>query len=114
MKLPNSIVKKLKSLQKSRGKVYDKYSVISDQLNELDSYINYYDGIDKIKPNILMNQGRDKKYVYGQVYYYHKPGLSTKKSFRFLIGKMVDNKSTKEWNEICIQHFIDKVVSEYI
>lgn len=108
------ITTKLKSLENKREKVFSKYSEIKDELNELESSISFFKEIDNIKPQILFNLGRDKKYVYGQIYYYTKPQSTKKKSYRFLIGKMSDDKSRQELESICMDVFYEKVVKEFV
>tara|TARA_R110000796_G_scaffold179653_1_gene296220 strand:+ start:197 stop:541 length:345 start_codon:yes stop_codon:yes gene_type:complete len=114
MKLPKDINDKLNKLESS----YDKKNVVlkklSSEVSTIKNNIDYIKGSLSVKPNLLMNQGRDKKYIYGQVYYNINPQSDKKKSYRFLIGKMSDKKSKNELKQICIQHFIDKVIKEHI
>ena len=114
MKPPIKILKKLESFQNKREKVFNKYSIVKEKLDDLDSNIKFFSELENIKPQILFNQGRDKKYVYGQVYYLTEPQSSKKKSFRFLIGKMSDVKSRQEWESICMSVFYEKVVKEFV
>ena len=114
MKPPIKILKKLESFQNKREKVFNRFSKVKKKLDDVDSNIKYLSDLDKIKPNILFNQGRDRKYVYGQVYWFSNPQSKTKKSFRFLIGKMSDVKSRQEWESVCVSVFYEKVVKEYI
>ena len=113
MKPPIKIIKKLESFQIKREKVFNRYSIIKDKLDEIDSNIIYLTELCNIKPNILFNQGRDKKYVYGQVYFYPNPQSTKKKSFRFIIGKMSEKKSIKKWKELCVDVFYYKIGDEY-
>ena len=110
MKLPNSLSKKLDTLINKRDKVQQKYSVIKKDLDSLNDDINYLKELTDIKPQILYNQGRDKKYIYGQIYWYSEGYSSKKKSYRFLIGKMSDKKSRKYLSETCINIFLTKVI----
>ena len=87
---------KLTKLIKKRESVLKKYSVVKDELDSLDNQIKYINEFIKIKPQLLFNQGRDKKYIYGQVYWYSDDYGSKKKSYRYLIGKMSEKKSRKE------------------
>ena len=114
MKPPIKILKKLESFQNKREKVFNRYSKVKEKLDDLDSNIKFFSELENIKPQILFNQGRDKKYVYGQVYYLTEPQSSKKKSFRFLIGKMSDDKSRQEWESICMSVFYEKVVKEFV
>ena len=114
MKPPIKILKKLESFQNKREKVFNRYSIVKEKLDNLDSNIKFFSELENIKPQILFNQGRDKKYVYGQVYYLTEPQSSKKKSFRFLIGKMSDDKSRQKWESVCLNVFYEKVVKEHI
>ena len=76
--------------------------------------IDYIEGVKKVTPQILFNYGRDKKYVYGQIYYKVNPHTDEKKSFRFMIGKMDDNKSRKQLERICLDTFYDKIIIENV
>ena len=110
MKLPNSLSKKLDTLISKRDKVEQKYTVIKKDLDSLNDDINYLKELSDIKPQILYNQGRDKKYIYGQIYWYSDGYNSKKKSYRFLIGKMSDKKSRKYLSEESIRIFLTKVI----
>ncbi len=114
MKPPIKILKKLESFQNKREKVFNRYSIVKEQLDNLDSNIKFFSELENIKPQILFNQGRDKKYFYGQVYYLTEPQSSKKKSFRFLIGKMSDIKSRQEWESVCLSVFYEKVVKKFV
>ena len=110
MTLPKQLINQLNKLSKVRKNVYDKYSKLKIDLTTIDNHINYIKELESIKPQILMNQGRDKKYIYGQVYWYSDEYGSKKKSYRFLIGKMSEKKSKTELKQICMEHFISNVV----
>ena len=105
----NLIKKNITSIHKRRDSVFTKYSSIKKNLDELDIQLNYYNKLLEVKPQILFNQGREKKYVYGQVYFYESHTSNIKKSYRFIIGKMDDNKSKSELEEICVNTFYDKI-----
>ena len=109
MRTDKSIKRKLSKLESKREKVNDKFQMYETQLTEIDNKIEYFKSILNIKPQILFNQGRDKKYVYGQVYYLVEPTSDRKKSFRFLIGKMSEKKTRKEWEELCVDVFYYKI-----
>ncbi len=112
MKPPIKILKKLESLQIKREKVFNRYSKVKDELDELDSNINYLSELNNIKPNILFNQGRDKKYVYGQVYFYPNPQSTKKKSFRFIIGKMSERNQLRSGKNSVLMCFIIRLGNE--
>ena len=119
--IPETLKSKLKKLHSSHDKKYSvmkkkqhDYEVYSKRVTEIKNIIDYIENSESVKPQILFNQGRDKKYVYGQVYYLTEPQSSKKKSFRFLIGKMSDDKSRLEWESVCVSVFYEKVVKEFV
>ena len=91
-------------------------SIIIDELQgevfKLKNSIDFIEGLAKIKPQILYNYGRDKKYIYGQVYFKSTPQSTNKKTFRFIIGKMDENKSRKQLEKICVETFYKKIIYE--
>lgn len=89
------------------------YKIYEKSLNDykkLKHEIDFYSAYKKVKPQILYNQGRDKKYIYGQVYYYTSNTETKKKSYRFLIGSMDDNNSRKKLEKKCIDIFFEKYI----
>ena len=115
----NSIQLKLDKLIKSYKKKHNLFTrkqselkSIETELNTLQKEIDFFDKSLAIKPHILYNQGRDKKYIYGQVYHFISPQSDKKKSYRFLIGKMDEGKSRSELEQICIQKFMEKVIED--
>ena len=114
MKHINLIKKNINSIHKRRDSVFTKYSSIKKNLDELDIQLNYYNKLLEVKPQILFNYGRDKKYVYGQMYYFESPFSSKKKSFRFMLGKMSDGLSRKKLDEKCMDVFYDKYICGWI
>ena len=100
---------KLKTIYKKKHAVV---SELQDEVFILKNTIDYIEGFAKLKPQILYNYGRDKKYIYGQVYYQVEPQSTDKKTFRFMIGKMDDNKSRKQLERICLDTFYNKVMDE--
>ena len=109
---------KLKSSHDKKESVMVKkkhdYEVSLDKVTAQKNIIDYIEGVKKVTPQILFNYGRDKKYVYGQIYYKVNPNSDDKKSFRFMIGKMDDNKSRKQLERICIDTFYDKIIMEAV
>mgnify|MGYP007026271895 CR=1 FL=1 len=54
---------KLKTIYKKKHAVV---SELQDEVFILKNTIDYIEGFAKLKPQILYNYGRDKKYIYGQ------------------------------------------------
>ena len=110
MDIQKKLNKTIETLNKNRGKVLSKFLSVKESLDEIDIQLTYYNKLINIKPQILFNQGREKKYVYGQVYFFENQNSNKMKSYRFIIGKMYENKSRKEWEEICLERFYNKLV----
>ena len=108
--------KSLKSkLSKLKSEYNNKSSIIDElqcEVFKLKNSIDFIEGLAKIKPQILYNYGRDKKYIYGQVYFKSTPQSTNKKTFRFIIGKMDENKSRKHLEKICVETFYKKIIYE--
>ena len=110
--LPKPLKEKLSKLKITHKKKHDVVVKKMEEVVTLKNSIDYLEGLARIKPQILYNYGRDKKYIYGQVYYQVKPQSTDKKTFRFMIGKMDDNKSRKQLEKICLDTFYKKAVDE--
>ena len=108
-KLLKSKLSKLKSEYKKKTAVIDK---LQSETLALKNTIDFIDGLAKLKPQILYNYGRDKKYIYGQVYFKSTPQSTSKETFRFMIGKMDEKKSRKQLEKICVETFYQKMMYE--
>ena len=109
-KLKDTFTKKNKVLQKKTIE----YETYSNEVLSIKNLIDFVEGSVTIKPQILLNQGRDKKYIYGQMYYQNHPQKPNKVSIRFLIGKMDENKSKPELENKCREVFYDKYISGWL
>ncbi len=76
--------------------------------------VEFIDGLGNLKPNIIYNNGRDKLYIYGKVWYYDSPMAEDKKDIRFIIGRMVDGESKEVLQERTLNKFFDKYVSQWL
>ena len=115
---PKILENKLLKLQSSYEKEDNLFTkkryemeVIGNKMFRIQNEIDYIKNTKSLKPQILFNYGRDKKYVYGQIYYFIEPQSTDKKSFRFMIGKMSEKKSRKEWNKICMDKFLNNIIN---
>ena len=70
--------------------------------------IQFYKDTLNLTPTILYNSGRDKKYVYGKVWWYSDGVGSKKKEYRYFLGKMDENKPKSYWEDILLDKFYDK------
>ena len=109
---------KLRERYKRKSKILEKkqeeYETYSSDVLELKNLINFIDNSRAVKPQILYNQGRDGKYIYGQVYYLIKPQSTTRRSYRFMIGKTSENVSRKLLEKKCLEVFYDRYISSYL
>ncbi len=90
------------------------YQVSLDKVTHTQNIIDYINDFNKLKPQILYNYGRDKQYVYGQVYFKVNPQSKKKQNYRFLLGKMADNKTRTQLEKICKKLFLEKVIGESV
>ena len=107
--LPKPLKDKLSKLKITHKKKHDVVVKKMEEVVTLKNSIDYLEGLDRIKPQILYNYGRDKKYIYGQLYYQVEPQSSKKKTMRFMIGKMEEKKSRKQLENICLDTFYNKI-----
>ena len=107
--IPKQLTDRLSKLKITYKKKYAIIEEKQDELNQLKNTIDFIDGLKKLKPQILYNYGRGKKYIYGQVYFKSSPQSSKKKTFRFMIGKMEEKKSRKQLESICLETFYNKI-----
>ena len=107
--LPKPLKDKLSKLKITHKKKHDVVVKKMEEVVTLKNSIDYLEGLDRIKPQILYNYGRDKKYIYGQLYYQVEPQSNKKKTMRFMIGKMEEKKSRKQLENICLDTFYNKI-----
>ena len=107
--LPKPLKDKLSKLKITHKKKHDVVVKKMEEVVTLKNSIDYLEGLARIKPQILYNYGRDKKYIYGQLYYQVEPQSSKKKTMRFMIGKMEEKKSRKQLENICLDTFYNKI-----
>ena len=90
---------------------YDKYSL---EVTRIKNLIDFVENSQAVKPQILYNQGREGKYIYGQIYYLNSPYDTKKTSYRFMIGKTSDELSREELEKRCLEIFHDKYIKTHI
>ena len=61
-----------------------------------------------LTPTILYNSGRDKKYVYGKVWWFSNGVESKKKEYRYFLGKMDKKKPKSYWEDKLLSVFFEK------
>ena len=106
-------------IRKTQKKIGDNETSTTNHLNkieelesgkkDLELQLKYYKDTYDIKPTILLNSGRDNKYVYGKIWWYSNGVGSKKKSYRFFLGRMDENKTKTHYEYLCINKFYEKV-----
>ena len=61
-----------------------------------------------LTPTILYNSGRDRKYIYGKVWWFSDDMNSKKKEYRYFLGKMDDDKPKSYWENKLLNIFFEK------
>ena len=111
-------LKKLKDTFKRKNTILKKkqyeYETYSNEVFRIKNLIDFVSNSTALKPQILYNQGREGKYIYGQVYYNINPQSIDKKSYRFMIGKTSEKVSRKVLEKRCLDIFYDKYISIYL
>ena len=80
MDIQKKLNKKIQTLNKNREKVLSKFLSVKESLDEIDNQLTYFNKLLNVKSQILFNQGREKKYVYGQVYFFENQNSNKMKS----------------------------------
>ena len=70
--------------------------------------IQFYKDTLNLTPTTLYNSGRDKKYVYGKVWWYSNGVGSKKKEYRYFLGKMDKKKLKSFWEDKLLSVFYEK------
>jgi hypothetical protein len=70
--------------------------------------IQFYKDTLNLTPTILYNSGRDKKYVYGKVWWFSDGMGSKKKGYRYFLGKMDEKKPKSYWEDKLLSVFFEK------
>ncbi len=114
----NTKLDKLKETYNRKNTILKKkqyeYEVYSNEVFRIKNQIDFIENADAVKPQILYNQGRDGKYIYGQIYYLVEPQSIDKKSYRFMIGKTSEKVSRKVLEKRCLEIFYDKYIKDCI
>ena len=105
-------IDKLSNLIKNND---DKVKGLQSKIEELEKenlthsqLIQFYKDTLNLTPTILYNSGRDKKYVYGKVWWYSNGIGSKKKEYRYFLGKMDKKKSKSFWKDKLLSVFYEK------
>ena len=110
-KLQKQIDKLSNLIKNNNDKVKDFQSRVKglDEQNHTHTQlIQFYKDTINLTPTILFNSGRDKKYVYGKVWWYSNGIGSKKKEYRYFLGKMDKKKSKSFWKDKLLSVFYEK------
>ena len=94
-----------------KKKVEDFQSKIKEleELNLLSiQQLKFYTDTLNLTPTILYNSGRDKKYVYGKVWWFSNGIGSKKKGYRYFLGRMDEDKPKSYWENKLLNIFFEK------
>ena len=110
-KLQKQIVKLSNLIKKNNDKVKGLQSKIEGLERENLTHsqlIQFYKDTLNLTPTILYNSGRDKKYVYGKVWWFSDGIGSKKKEYRYFLGKMDKKKPKSFWKDKLLSVFYEK------
>ena len=110
-KLNKQIERLDKLIDGNKSKIEDFQSRVKGLEEENQNHIQliqFYKDTLNLTPTILYNSGRDKKYVYGKVWWYSNGIGSKKKEYRYFLGKMDENKPKSYWEDILLSVFYEK------
>ena len=91
--------KKVDSLNKDKSDLLNKITDVESDIDKVIMERRFFMSIPYLSPTLLFNYGRDKKYIYGQVYHNINPHSKKKKTFRFMLGKMSDYFPPKDYTQ---------------
>jgi type III secretory pathway component EscR len=110
-KLQKQIDKLSNLIDKNNDKVKDfqhRVKGLEEQNHTHTQLIQFYKDTLNLTPTILYNSGRDKKYVYGKVWWFSDGMGSKKKGYRYFLGKMDEKKPKSFWEDKLLSVFFEK------
>ena len=110
-KLQKQIDKLSKLIESNNHKVEDFQSRVKGLEEENHKHIqliHFYKDTLNLTPTILYNSGRDKKYVYGKVWWFSNGIGSKKKGYRYFLGRMDEDKTKSYWENKLLNIFFEK------
>ena len=116
-KLQKQIDKLNNLIDRNKNKIEDFHQKVNglEKLNHThNQLIQFYKDTINLTPTILYNSGRDKKYVYGKVWWYSNGIGSRKKEYRYFLGKMDNKKPKSFWENKLLSIFYEKETIEKI
>jgi len=116
-KLQKQIVKLSNLIKKNNDKMEDFQSRVKgleEQNHTHTQLIQFLSDTLNLTPTILYDSGRDKKYVYGKVWWFSNGVGSKKKEYRYFLGKMDKKKPKSFWEDKLLSVFYEKETIENI
>ena len=110
-KLQKQIDKLSNLIDKNNDKVKDfqhRVKGLEEQNHTNTQLIQFYEDTLNLTPTILYDSGRDKKYVYGKVWWFEDGVGSKKKEYRYFLGKMDNKKPKSFWKDKLLSVFYEK------
>jgi hypothetical protein len=110
-KLQKQIVKLSNLIKKNNDKMEDFQSRVKgleEQNHTHTQLIQFLSDTLNLTPTILYDSGRDKKYVYGKVWWFSNGVGSKKKEYRYFLGKMDKKKPKSFWKDKLLSVFYEK------
>ena len=110
-KLQKQIDKLNNLIDSNKGKIEDFQSRVKgleEQNQHYTQHIQFLKDTMNLTTTILYNSGRDKKYVYGKVWWFKDGVGSKKKEYRYFLGKMDKKKPKSFWKDKLLNTFFEK------
>ena len=110
-KLNKKIIKLNKLIDSNKSKIEDfqsRVKELEEQNHTHTQLIQFLSDTINLTPTILYNSGRDKKYVYGKVWWFSNGVGSKKKEYRYFLGKMDKKKPKSFWEDKLLSVFYEK------
>ena len=110
-KLNKQIDKLNKLINSNESKIEDSQQRVKELVEQNHTHsqlIQFYKDTLNLTPTILYKSGRDKKYVYGKVWWFSNGMGSKKKGYRYFLGKMDKKKPKSYWEDKLLSVFYEK------
>ena len=110
-KIQKQIDKLNNLIDRNKNKIEDfqqRVKGLEEQNHTNTQLIKFYEDTLNLTPTILYSSGRDKKYVYGKVWWFSNGIGSKKKEYRYFLGKMDDVKPQSFWEKKLLNIFFEK------
>ena len=110
-KLQTQVDKLSNLIKKNNDKIKDfqhRVKGLEEQNQHYTQHIQFLKDTMNLTTTILYNSGRDKKYVYGKVWWFSNGIGSKKKGYRYFLGKMDEKKPHHILEEKLINTFFEK------